>query len=65
MNKKATKIYNYEKRNMAINSINNYLTQLQQHYDLSNKELSDIIKCIKSKYKIMTFSDIWKHWFKF
>ena len=47
MNKKATKIYNYEKRNMAINSINNYLTQLQQHYDLSNKELSDIIKNIK------------------
>ena len=64
MNKKATKIHNSEKRNMAINSINNYLSQLQQHYDLSNRELSDIIKCIKSKYKIKTFSDIWKYLFR-
>ena len=65
MNKKATKIYNSEKRNMAINSINNYLSQLQQHYDLSNHELSDIINSIKSNYKFRTFMDIWKCIFRF
>ncbi len=64
MKEKATKIYNSEKRNMAINSINNYLSQLQQHYDLSNRELSDIIKSIKSKYKIQSFTDMLKCLFK-
>jgi hypothetical protein len=65
MKEKATKIYNSEKRNMAINSINNYLSQLQQHYDLSNRELSDIIKCVKSKYNFKTFTDIWKRFLGF
>ncbi len=65
MNKKATKVHNFEKRNMAINSIDNYLLQLQQHYDLSNRELSDIIKCVKSKYNFKTFTDIWKRFLGF
>ena len=64
MNKKATKVHNSEKRNLAINSINNYLSQLQQHYDLSNRELSDIIKYVKSKYSFRSFSEIWKNLFK-
>ena len=64
MNKKATKVHNFEKRNMAINSIDNYLSQLQQHYDLSNRELSDIIKYVRSKYNFKTLTDIWKSFFK-
>ena len=49
---------------MAINSIDNYLSQLQQHYDLSNRELSDIIKYVKTKYSFKTFTDIWKRLFR-
>ena len=48
-----------KKKQFALKSINNYLTQLQLHFELSDKELYDIIKIISSNYKNIISSKKW------
>ena len=52
-----------QKRQNAIKSINNYLTQLKMHFELSENELFDILKTIISPYKKNIISS--KKWWNF
>lgn len=54
---------NAKKKQVALKSINNYLGQLKMHYELSEDELFDIIKKIKSEYKKTISSKKWWNFF--
>ena len=48
-----------KKRQNAIKSVNNYLSQLKIHYDLSDTEMYDILKIIENEYKKSISSKRW------
>jgi len=61
-NKKYFPNYARKKQN-AIKSINNYLSQLKMHFELSDEELFDIIKTLITHYKKNIISS--KKWWHF
>ncbi len=66
MDKRADKKYyqsDAKKKQFALKSINNYLKQLKMHFELSDKELFDILKNIISKQKTLVISS--KKWWNF
>ncbi len=48
-----------KKRQNVLKSINNYLSQLKVHFELSDKELVDILKIITTQYKKAISSKKW------
>ncbi len=54
---------NNNKKRQALKSINNYLTQLKMHFELSNEETFDILKSILAQHKKQIISS--KKWWCF
>ena len=52
-----------KKRQNALKSVNNYLSQLKMHFELSENELFDILKVIISQQKKLVISS--KKWWNF
>lgn len=50
---------NAKKKQIVIKSINNYLAQLKLHFELSEDELSEILKTINKQYKKTISSKKW------
>ena len=66
MDKRADKKYyqsNAKKKQLALKSVNNYLSQLKMHFELSDNELFDVLKSIISKQKTLVISS--KKWWNF
>ena len=57
-NKKIFTNYN-KKKLVAEKSINNYLSQLQFHFELTDTELYDILKLVISSKKLLISSKKW------
>ena len=49
----------FKKKQNVLKSINNYLSQLKMHFELSDEDLADIIKTVNSEYKKTISSKKW------
>ncbi len=49
----------FKKKQNVLKSINNYLSQLKMHFEISDEELADILKTISSQYKKSISSKKW------
>ena len=56
---KKTFVNSYKKKQAAEKSINNYLSQLQFHFELTDTELYDILKIVISNKKLLISSKRW------
>lgn len=54
---------NLQKKQTVLKSINNYLNQLQVHFELSDRELADILKIIYLQHKKIISSKKWWQFF--
>ncbi|MDD3594612.1 MAG: hypothetical protein PHX18_08300 [Candidatus Gastranaerophilales bacterium] len=52
------------KKDRVLKSINNYLSQLKLHFDLTDKELAEIIQILNSQHKKCLSSKKWWYIFK-
>lgn len=55
---------NLKKKQTAIKSINNYLSQLKMHYELEDNELAEILKIVILPYKKISSIKKWWKFFK-
>lgn len=69
MNNNETKNITYKqnlslKRQNALKSLNHYISELQMHFDLSEKELLEIIEKLYKNKKRNTYIKKWWHLWK-
>ena len=55
---------NIKKKQIAIKSINNYLSQLKLHYELEDSEIANVLKLIILQYQESSNSKKWWEFFK-